>query len=40
VYGSGYVSFTPMFWVNNNGARGARIDFFGTYANYCYQFGP
>jgi hypothetical protein len=40
IYGSGYLSFSPMFWANNNGSRGARLDFFGTYAGYCYQFGP
>jgi hypothetical protein len=39
-YGSGYVSFSPMIWANSNGARGARLDFFGTDSKYCYQFGP
>jgi len=28
-----------MFWASNNGARGARLDFFGTYSEDCYQFG-
>jgi hypothetical protein len=40
IYGSGYVSFDPMFWATNNGARANRIAYFGTYSNYCYQFGP
>ena len=40
IYGNGYVSFSPMFWASNNGARGVRLDYFGTYAEYCYQFGP
>jgi hypothetical protein len=40
VYGSGYLSFSPMFWASNNGSRGARLDFFGTDPSYCYQFGP
>ncbi len=39
VFGSGFVSFLPMFWATNNGARGERINLFGTYAEYCYQFG-
>jgi len=39
IYGSGYLSFSPMFWASNNGARGARLDFFGTYSEDCYQFG-
>jgi hypothetical protein len=39
VYGNGYLSFTPMFWASNNGARGERINFFGTYSDWCYQFG-
>ena len=39
VFGSGFVSFLPMFWANNNGPRGERINLFGTYAEYCYQFG-
>jgi hypothetical protein len=39
IYGSGYLSFSPMFWASNNGARSARLDYFGTYAEYCYQFG-
>ena len=40
VFGSGFVSFLPMFWANSNGARGERINLFGTYTEYCYQFGP
>ena len=40
VYGNGFVSFTPMFWATNNGQRGARIDYFGVYPEYCYRFGP
>ncbi len=40
IFGSGFVSFLPMFWVNNNGARGERTNLFGTYTEYCYQFGP
>jgi len=40
VFGSGFVSFLPMFWANNNGTRGERTNLFGTYAEYCYQFGP
>jgi len=39
IFGSGYLSFSPMFWANNNGVRSARLDYFGTYAEYCYQFG-
>lgn len=39
VYGTGYVSFVPMFWAVENGARGKRLNVFGTYTNYCYQFG-
>jgi hypothetical protein len=39
IYGSGYLSFSPVFWASNNGARGARLDFFGTYSEDCYQFG-
>src|SRR5712671_5728458 len=31
VFGSGFVSFLPMFWATNNGARGERINLFGTY---------
>jgi hypothetical protein len=40
IYGNGYLSFSPMFWASNNGARGARLDYFGIYGEYCYQFGP
>jgi hypothetical protein len=40
IYGNGYVSFSPMFWADNNGARGARLDYFGIYGEYCYKFGP
>lgn len=39
IYGQGYLSFSPMFWASNNGARGARLDYFGTYAEHCYPFG-
>lgn len=39
IYGNGYLSFSPMFWASNNGARGARLDFFGTYSEDCFQFG-
>jgi hypothetical protein len=39
VYGSGYVSFVPMFWAIENGTRGKRLNVFPTDANYCYQFG-
>ena len=38
-FGSGYISFMPMFWTTNNGARGERINLFGTYSEFCYQFG-
>lgn len=38
-FGSGYLSFMPMFWASNNGVRGERINLFGTYSEYCYQFG-
>jgi hypothetical protein len=40
IYGSGYLSFSPMFWASNDGARGAWLDNFRVYAEYCYQFGP
>jgi hypothetical protein len=41
-YGKGYLSFSPMFWASNNGVRvrTQRLDYFGIYAEYCYQFGP
>ena len=39
-FGSGYVSFMPMFWAkNNSGGRGERTNLFPTYSEYCYQFG-
>ena len=40
VFGSGYLSFVLMFWTNSNGSRGERINSFGIYKEYCYQFGP
>ncbi len=40
VYGSGYLSFSPMFWANNQGSRGARTAYFGTFSEDCYRFGP
>jgi len=39
VYGSGYVTFVPMYWKNANGARGARFRIFEETADYCYPFG-
>jgi hypothetical protein len=39
IYRAGYLSFSPMFWAGNNGARGVRLYYFWTYAEDCYQFG-
>jgi hypothetical protein len=40
IYGSGYVSFIPMFWASNNGQRTQRIASFDVYKEFCYRFGP
>jgi hypothetical protein len=42
VYGSGYVTFSPAFWVGKDGRLVRplqRIKLFGKYPRFCYPFG-
>jgi hypothetical protein len=39
IYGSGYVTFVPMYWENRDGARGDRFRILEETADYCYTFG-